>query len=193
MAGWGGGVALTVLVNALRFGSALNFGYGGEGWTTFLPIGLAGSLVSPARGLLWSFPAIVLLLPGVRALWRNQQQQAVVALMGLAVLELLNVSLWWVWWGGWDWGLRLFVPALPVLAVVAGCGVSALGRWTRWWLPTVLLLLGLAWAIPGVVTICWRAMRAGRMVWLAASTGARIPPSAPGAGYGARYPQGRAR
>ena len=152
LAGWAGGVALTLLVNALRFGSALNFGYGGEGWTTFLPIGLAGSLISPARGLLWSFPAIVLLLPGVRALWRNQQQQAVVALMGLAVLELLNVSLWWVWWGGWDWGLRLFVPALPVLAVVAGCGVSALGRWTRWWLPSVLLLLGLAWAIPGVVT-----------------------------------------
>ena len=151
-AGWVGGIVLTLLVNDLRYGSAFNFGYGGESWTGFLPEGLAGSLISPARGLLWSFPAIVLLLPGVRVLWRNQQRMAVVALMGLAVLELLNVSLWWVWWGGWDWGLRLFVPALPVLAVVAGCGVAALGRWTRWWLPSVLLLIGLAWAIPGVVT-----------------------------------------
>ena len=152
VAGWTGGVALTLLVNALRFGSALNFGYGGESWTGSLPEGLAGSLVSPARGLLWSFPAIILIIPGIRILWRRSQQQAVVALMGLAVLELLNVSLWWVWWGGWDWGLRLFVPALPVLAVVAGCGVSALGRWMRWWLPSMLLLIGLAWAIPGVVT-----------------------------------------
>ncbi|MGE5334907.1 MAG: ArnT family glycosyltransferase [Nitrososphaerota archaeon] len=151
-AGWAVGVALTLLVNVLRFGSALNFGYGGESWTGSLPIGLAGSLISPARGLLWSFPAIILLVPGIQVLWRKQQKLAVVALVGLAVIELLNTALWWVWWGGWDWGLRLFVPALPVLAVVAGCGVSALGPRLRWWLPAVLLFLGFLWALPGVVT-----------------------------------------
>jgi hypothetical protein len=150
-AGWAAGVALTLVVNDLRFGSSYNFGYGGESWTGSPRNGLAGSLISPGRGLLWSFPAIVLLVPGVRILWRTQQR-LVVALIGLAVLELLNVSLWWIWWGGWDWGLRLFVPALPIVAVVAGCGVSALGRRERWWLPATLLLLGVIWALPGVFT-----------------------------------------
>ena len=151
-AGWAAGIALTLLVNWMRFGSALNFGYGGESWTGSPLIGLAGSLISPGRGLLWSFPAIVLLIPGVRVLWGGRQRLVMAALVGLAVLELLNVSLWWIWWGGWDWGLRLFVPALPVLAVVAGCGVSALGPRLRWWLPAALLLLGFVWALPGVVT-----------------------------------------
>lgn len=150
--GWAAGVALTLVVNDLRFGSSLNFGYGGEGWTSPLGIGLAGSLISPARGLLWSFPAIVLLVPGVRILWRGQRRMAVVALLGLAIAELLNVSLWWAWWGGWDWGLRLFVPALPVLAVVVGCGVSALRSRLRWWLPAALLVLGLIWAAPAIIT-----------------------------------------
>jgi hypothetical protein len=67
-------------------------------------------------------------------------------------MQLLNVALWDIWWGGWNWGLRLFVPALPLLAIVAACGIPALTPRLRFWLPAIVLILGLLWAIPGVIT-----------------------------------------
>jgi hypothetical protein len=65
---------------------------------------------------------------------------------------LLNVSLWTWWWGGWSWGLRLFLPALPLLAVLAGAGIAALPGGVRRWLPPLLLAGGMLWAAPGILT-----------------------------------------
>lgn len=166
-------VALNLVVNDLRYGNPLNFGYGSESWTTPLPIGLAGALVSPARGLLWSFPAILLTPLGARALWRTPQRAFALALVGLASVELVNTAAWWAWWGGWDWGLRLFVPALPVLAVLAGCGVSALGGRRRTLAPSLLLLGGIVWAVPCILTdllagyAAWADGTAGSFNWRA--------------------------
>jgi dolichyl-phosphate-mannose-protein mannosyltransferase len=171
VAGYALGVALNLVVNDLRYGNPLNFGYGSESWTTPLPIGLAGALVSPARGLLWSFPAILLVPLGVRALWRTPHRIFALALVGLAGVELVNTAAWWAWWGGWDWGLRLFVPALTVLAVLAGCGVSALAGRLRAWAPSLLLLGGVVWAVPCILTdllagyAAWADGTAGSFNW----------------------------
>jgi hypothetical protein len=57
-----------------------------------------------------------------------------------------------MWWGGWNWGPRLLVPALPLLAVLAACGLQALPQHRRAWITVALFSLGLLWALPGVVT-----------------------------------------
>jgi hypothetical protein len=149
-ASFGLAAAFTMLVNVGRFGSPLNFGTG-SGWATPLPVGLAGSLISPARGMLWAFPAIILVPLGVRTLWPHHRLTALV-LIGLSAALLLNTSLWTWWWGGWNWGLRLFVPALPLLAVLAAAGIDRLRGWARVAVPGAVLLAGFAWAVPGVLT-----------------------------------------
>jgi hypothetical protein len=62
------------------------------------------------------------------------------------------VAKWDAWWGGWDWGLRLFVPALPLIAVLAAIGIRRLAPAIRRWVPIVLLIAGLVWAAPCIVT-----------------------------------------
>lgn len=151
-AGYLAGVAVTLLVDWGRYGSPFISGYGAESWTNPLGIGLAGALVSPGRGILWEFPAVVLLPLGVWQLWRADRRRVALSLGGLIILQLLNVATWDVWWGGWNWGLRLFVPALPLVAVLAAIGICSLRASLRLWLPTLLLAGGVVWAIPCVVT-----------------------------------------
>lgn len=151
VAGYGVAVLFTLLINWGRSGSPFATGYEGTGWTTPLPIGLAGALISPGRGILWEFPAVVLVPFGMSVMWRTGRMVASV-FAGLAVVELLNVATWEAWWGGWDWGLRLFVPALPLLAVMAAIGVTALPATAKFWLPAGLFLGGVMWNVPAVVT-----------------------------------------
>ena len=146
------GILGTLLVNRGRYGSVFATGYEGEGWTTPLHVGLAGALLSPGRGLLLSFPAILFVPLGLHSFWGTRHRAAALALAGLAGSQLLNVAAWHMWWGGWNWGLRLFVPALPLLAVLAARGVQALPSGARPWLPASLLATGLLWALPCVVT-----------------------------------------
>src|SRR5262249_15301195 len=54
------GLVITGFVSWARYGSPFNTGYDGEGWTTPLLTGLAGSLVSPGRGIFWEFPGALL-------------------------------------------------------------------------------------------------------------------------------------
>jgi hypothetical protein len=151
-AGWlAAAVAVTMAVNVGRFGGPLNFG-SPTSWTTPLPVGLAGALVSPARGMLWAFPAIVLAPIGLTRLWRDAYRGLAIVIAALCGALLLNVSLWTWWWGGWSWGLRLFLPALPLLAVLAGAGIAALPGGVRRWLPPLLLAGGMLWAAPGILT-----------------------------------------
>ena len=147
------GVLAVLLVNWGRYGSPFATGYEGEGWTNPVLVGLLGSLVSPGRGILWQFPAVLLAPLGFFLLWKMSAQRALaIALALVVVLQLLNVARWYYWWGGWNWGLRLFVPALPLLAVLAAAGIRALPGALRSWVPGLLLVAGAVWALPCVVT-----------------------------------------
>jgi len=147
------GVALTLLVNYARFGSPTDFGYNNEGaWTTPLATGLLGTLISPGRGIIWEFPAVLLSILGVMWLWRSRHRVFGILLSLVVIGHLVNVAMWNWWWGGWNFGLRLFVPALPILAVFAACGIKALSAKARNVIPAILLVAGLVWAVPGVLT-----------------------------------------
>jgi hypothetical protein len=118
------GLALTLVVNWARYGSPLNFGYAGEGWTAPLQLSLPAVLVSPGWGIIWEFPAILLAPLGVAYLFRREQGRIGVIMGGLIIAQLLNTAAWHDWAGGWNWGLRLFVPALPITTVLAIAGME---------------------------------------------------------------------
>jgi hypothetical protein len=146
------GLALTLVVNWARYGSPLNFGYAGEGWTAPLQLSLPAVLVSPGWGIIWEFPAILLAPLGVAYLFRREQGRIGVIMGGLIIAQLLNTAAWHDWAGGWNWGLRLFVPALPITTVLAIAGMAGLPDWLRPWLPALLFAAGAIWAAPCVLT-----------------------------------------
>jgi hypothetical protein len=142
------GLALTLVVNWGRYGSPLTFGYIGEGWTAPLQLSMPAVLVSPGWGIIWEFPAILLIPLGVVGLCRRGQARIGVIMTGLVVVQLLNTAAWHDWAGGWNWGLRLFVPALPLAAVLATAGIAGLPGRLRPWLRALLFAAGAAWAAP---------------------------------------------
>jgi 4-amino-4-deoxy-L-arabinose transferase-like glycosyltransferase len=146
------GIVATLLVNYGRYGSPWTTGYEDQTWSTPLWEGLAGVLISPGRGMLLAFPAVLLSPLGVQWLWRAGQRVSTAALVSLTGLQVLNVATWHIWWGSWNWGLRLLLPALPILAVLAACGFHVLPETWRSWTTVALFSLGVLWAVPGVVT-----------------------------------------
>lgn len=145
-------VGLTLAINQARFGSPFTTGYSQISWGTPVWIGLPGVLLSPARGILWQFPMLVLAPTGFWQLWKSAHRTIAIAFAGLVLALLLNTALWIPWWGGWNWGARLFVPALPLAAVFAAFGATATAPSVRAWLVPTLLAWGVIWAVPGVLT-----------------------------------------
>jgi len=153
VAAWSAGVVVTLLLDWVRFGSPFNLGYPGSvAWTTPLWYGFPSALVSPGRGLLWEFPALVLAVIGTVFLWRQGRPIAALVLAGLPAILFLEACQYFDWVGGWDWGFRFIQPALPLLAALAGIGVMALPPRFKTWLPAVLLAGGILWNIPAVTT-----------------------------------------
>ena len=161
------GVAITLLVNWARFGDPLQFGYDDDnGWVVPDIKRWAGVLVSPGRGIIWEFPAIALIPLGSMALFRRGKRRELLAILFLSGALLLNTSAWYMWWGGFCWGLRLFSPAVPLLAVVAGAGADQLRAKIRGMAGGTLLALGFVWALPGLmIDILGGYGELGEKVW----------------------------
>jgi hypothetical protein len=152
--GWVVALAITLLLNWVRFGSPANSGYGSSqlAWTTPIWVGLPGALISPGRGIVWEFPALALAVIGTAFLWRQGKRVEAIVLAGLPTVLLVEACTYVDWVGGWDWGFRFIQPGLPLLAVLAGIGVPRLPNALRRWLPAVLLAGGILWNIPAVMT-----------------------------------------
>jgi len=145
-------VALTLAINWARLGSPFQTGYLQISWATPIWVGLPGVLISPSRGILWQFPLLVLAPLGLRRLWPTRYRRVAAIMAGLIVVMYVHTSLWIPWWGGDDWGARLFVPVWPFVAIISAIGAVSLRPPLRRWLPAVLFVGGVVWAIPGTVT-----------------------------------------
>ncbi len=127
--------------NWVRFGSVFATGYGGEaGMFSVSPeVGLAGLLASPARGIFWYCPVLLLAVAGGRAFWRRDRACAL-AIVASSVAWLVLISRYYQWYGGGCWGPRFLVPLLPlwILPVAA-----TFDRWrqARGWRLAILLIL----------------------------------------------------
>ena len=120
---WVGAVPLAVLgvCNWVTLGSPWATGYRSEasrGWTAFWPEGVAGLLVSPARGLLLLYPVLLL---AAGALLRRQAQplrtRQYRLLFAGVVANLFLMAKWWAWTGGYSASPRMLADGLPILGV----------------------------------------------------------------------------
>lgn len=107
-------------VNVALRGGPFASGYETSDFTASLLTGLHGMLMSPERGILVFFPAILLLFVprSADARWAELRRLAV----ALLLFALVFHAKFWTWHGGWTAGPRFLLPfiavAVPVLAVV---------------------------------------------------------------------------
>jgi hypothetical protein len=108
-------VAIVTLVYNLSHGAQ----YQGITWSqTFshpLGAGVYGLLLSPSRGLLLYVPLVLPALVAIPWAWRRSPVVTGVCLALLAI-RVLFYAKWFAWHGGWAWGPRFLVPAMPALA-----------------------------------------------------------------------------
>jgi hypothetical protein len=100
-----------------HFSSLFQTGYEGEGWTSPFFTGFMGLLFSFGKGVVFYSPLILLALPGLFILYKQGVKDLPLLAILLLVLHLLIYSGWWSWKGGWSWGPRFLVPALPLLMI----------------------------------------------------------------------------
>lgn len=145
LAGAAAGATVYALYNVVRFGTPFSTGFvhlgqagGLAGVTGFAlpgsPLRLFGLLASPGRGLLWYAPVAVLGLVPLAAPRRAPKKREAWALGAFFLAFLLVHALWRYWDGGWSWGPRFLLPAMPGLLALAALaqrrwlvGLAALG------------------------------------------------------------------
>ncbi|MDY6765841.1 MAG: LamG domain-containing protein [Candidatus Nanohaloarchaea archaeon] len=89
-------------------------------------------LVSPVRGLLFYSPVLLVALPGVRELWRQDRRQAIL-FPGIFALLFLFQSVQLNWLAGGSFGPRYAVVGLPFLALPLALGIKqVMQRGTVW-------------------------------------------------------------
>ena len=113
-------------------------------WQSSWRESLPGLLISPARGLLWFSPVLVLGLVGAVAVWREPRFRALIPLQAAVVLMVLVAGRWFDWWGGSTWGYRSIVDTTPFLALLM---IPVIERVTAHRATRVLFAALLAWSV----------------------------------------------
>lgn len=130
--------------NWSRFGGLFETGYGREAsnFTAAFAVGFSGLLASPAKGVLWYCPVLLLALMGARAFWRRDRICAL-AIVAASAAWLLVISRYYQWYGGGSWGPRFLVPLLP-LWVLPAAEIFASWRRGRGWKGAIIVLVAVS-------------------------------------------------
>jgi hypothetical protein len=118
---YAGPIAVVTAVNLaydlFRYGRPLASPYlGSFQFSTPLPVGVFGLLLSPGAGLLVYVPVLIIGGFGAAALFTRWPRVALL-IMGLVAVRLLLYGQWYGWDGGITFGPRFLVPIVPVLFV----------------------------------------------------------------------------
>jgi hypothetical protein len=113
------GVAMTVAYNVARYGNPLDFGYPNEGFTMPFLSGAHMLLLEPSKSVILFVPVTVLLPFALVRLWRRDRQAALL-ISSTAAITFVVAALWHNPNGGWCWGPRLLIPAIPSTLAVLG-------------------------------------------------------------------------
>ncbi len=162
------------IYNTLAFGGPLSQGYAHLAGPEVFRVGqaqgfmgityphldaLLQTTVGPYRGVLLVSPVLMLTVPGFVLLCRRPGWHAETVLwLSIALSYFLFSISYFQWDGGFSFGPRQFLPALPFLMLlIAGMLASGLSRWWR-------------------VAFTWLAGYSVAVVSLAAATGAMFDP-----------------
>jgi len=97
-------------------------------WGTPLSQGLAGLLVSPARGVFVYSPVLLPAIPGMVRIWSDRKCAALRPLCVASVLVLCIDAKFFGWWGGWSYGYRLALDVAVFLSLMLVPMVGSLHR-----------------------------------------------------------------
>jgi tetratricopeptide (TPR) repeat protein len=122
-----------LLVNALMFGNAQDFGYAGESFKTSALLGLQASAFYGFRalafgwdkGLPWFAPLVVLAPLGAWKLRKPGFTWLAFSLGVCCIGYFSLIALWGGYQGGNCWGPRLLMPELPLLILLAGAALDS--------------------------------------------------------------------
>lgn len=140
-------------LNAIRFGSPLESGYGAEAHQ-FLPLQLWHTvpqlLGSLDKGLFIFGPILILGVFGWKEFASRYRPEALLC-GALIIANLLVSGAWHSWEGGWAWGPRLLVPAIPLWLLPAAFWIGRRQSRAAFWLFAVLALASIIVQVPGVL------------------------------------------
>jgi len=107
--------------------------------------GMAGVLISPSRGLFLYVPLWLTVLSGVIILWDKlvSRQLTILAVGGL-IMNILLISSWSCWHGGFSYGTRLLTDSVPFLGILFIFVVAAFTKMNQGRMKNVLSVLGIA-------------------------------------------------
>jgi hypothetical protein len=121
-----GGAAISLapffVVNQVAYHSLLPpyFRATGFSLTSSTLTGLAGTLVSPSRGLLIFCPLVILSFIGVAILLKEGRWTRLwLAIAIVPILQWLVISAFSEWWGGDSYGPRYFTDMVPFFTILA--------------------------------------------------------------------------
>jgi hypothetical protein len=138
-------IGLALLYNLVYYGNLL--GWYGQAKGIFelarLPIGFAGLLVSPNRGILVFSPVVALGFAGFVRSWLSPRRDPLVACLGAgAIAHIVLVATYRDWGAAFSFGTRYLTDILPILALAGGEIVERLTR-----APRRIFALLLAWSL----------------------------------------------
>jgi hypothetical protein len=130
--------------------------HGVEGpWSGDLMAGMAGTLLSPNRGLLVFSPWVAVALAVAPAALRRLPRGSLPGwLLAALVPYLLVLSKYAVWWGGGSFGPRYWIDAVPVLGVLLACGLDWARERSRVVLALFAATIAFAIALQAVGAFC---------------------------------------
>lgn len=153
-------------INEIRFGSALEFGYGSEegffaGHTTPVHVGVFGLLFSPGAGIFIFSPILLTAFVTFVGFYKKHKTDTVLFLAFFASI-LIFFGSFHAWHGFVGWSARYMLPAVPLLLLPLGTFMEK--RKNRLIISASLVLAGIgslfniAWLIQDVSWFVWGLM-----------------------------------
>jgi hypothetical protein len=145
--------AVQVVYNIARWGDPTNFGYTNtapypQTFSTPLLEGTMNLLFHPDKSLLLFAPVVILVPFGMVAVWRRHRLAFWLIAANIAITWVLSAT-WWDWGGGFIWGPRLLLPAVPTALATIPVWVGGASKRAR--AMATLFALGFIMNLPGAL------------------------------------------
>jgi hypothetical protein len=112
-------------------------------------------LLSPGKGILLYAPILIVSLIGIAAFARRHRLETVIIGLMCGALVLFHAALpGHYWYGGWSWGPRYLLAALPIAAIPAAAGftwIASLPRGRLW--ASLALVTMVVMQVPSIVML----------------------------------------